>query len=116
MAPGAAGIPPAASTDGGQAREDTGAPHAPPRRPRPKTRMRGGARPAAAGRPLQRTLLRFLLEQEGYKVVSEAATGSAAAEMAGRYRPDVVVLHETLALESPDVVRLIRRAPPRATA
>src|SRR3990170_2849919 len=69
----------------------------------------------ADGRPLQRNLLRFLLEQEGYKVVSEAATGSAAAEMAGRYRPDVVVLHETLALESPDVVRLIRRASPTAT-
>src|SRR4030065_54389 len=69
----------------------------------------------ADGRPLQRNLLRFLLEQEGYKVLSEAATGSAGARLPALSRPGVVVPRETLALESPDVVRLIRRASPTAT-
>src|SRR5687768_15552687 len=53
----------------------------------------------ADGRALERNLVRFLLEEAGYVVVSEAATARDTAQALEAHRPDVVVLHENVAVD-----------------
>ena len=52
----------------------------------------------ADGRALERNLVRFLLEEAGYAVVAEAATAQDTARALQAHRPDVIVLHENVAL------------------
>ncbi len=66
----------------------------------------------ADARSLMRDLLRFLLEQEGFAIASEASTGAAAVDAVAEHHPDVVVLHEAVALEAPDVIERLRAGSP----
>ena len=67
-------------------------------------------------RPLERGLARFLLEERGLIVVGEAATMADVLLQVQQRRPDVIILHETLALDhDPAVVAQIRRISPRTT-
>jgi AmiR/NasT family two-component response regulator len=52
----------------------------------------------ADGRALERSLVRFLLAEAGYVVVAEAATAQDTARVLETHRPDVLVLHENVAL------------------
>src|SRR3990172_5298289 len=61
----------------------------------------------ADGRPLERTLLRFILEENGFEVPAEAGTVLDAVRIVEQQRPDVVVVHENLAREH-DVSLLAR--------
>ncbi|HEU4529243.1 MAG TPA: response regulator, partial [Actinomycetota bacterium] len=69
----------------------------------------------ADARSLMRDLLRFLLEQEGFSVASEASTASAAVEAVAEHHPDVVILHEATAQDAPDAIERIREEAPDAT-
>jgi hypothetical protein len=61
-------------------------------------------------RPLERGLARFLLEERGLFVVGEAATMADVLLQIQQLKPDIVVLHEKLALDhDPSVVAQIRR-------
>jgi hypothetical protein len=61
-------------------------------------------------RPLERGLARFLLEERGLLVVGEAATMADVLLQLQQLKPDIVVLHEKLALDhDPSVVAQIRR-------
>jgi hypothetical protein len=53
----------------------------------------------ADGRPLERTLLRYVLEGNGFEVPAEAGTVLDAVRFVEQERPDVVVVHEDLARE-----------------
>ena len=65
-------------------------------------------------RPLERGLARFLLEERGLIVVGEAATMADVLLQVQQLRPDVIILHEKLALDhDPAVVAQIRRTSPR---
>jgi CheY-like chemotaxis protein len=67
-------------------------------------------------RPLERGLARFLLEERGLIVVGEAATMADVLLQVQQLRPDVIILHEKLALDhDPAVVAQIRRISPRTT-
>src|SRR5918995_4770970 len=67
-------------------------------------------------RPLERGLARFLLEERGLLVVAEAATMADVLLQVQQLRPDIIVLHEKLALDhDPTVVAQIRRIWPRTT-
>jgi CheY-like chemotaxis protein len=67
-------------------------------------------------RPLERGLARFLLEERGLIVVGEAATMADVLLQVQQLRPDVIILHEKLALDhDPAVVAQIRRTSPRTT-
>src|SRR5262245_22708701 len=65
-------------------------------------------------RPLERGLARFLLEERGLFVVGEAATMADVLLQVQQLRPDLLVLHEKLALDhDPTVTAQIRRISPR---
>jgi hypothetical protein len=65
-------------------------------------------------RPLERGLARFLLEERGLFVVGEAATMADVLLQIQQLKPDVVVLHEKLALDhDPTVIAQIRRVSSR---
>jgi cell division septation protein DedD len=67
-------------------------------------------------RPLERGLARFLLEERGLIVVGEAATMADVLLQVQQLKPDVIILHEKLALDhDPAVVAQIRRISPRTT-
>ena len=64
-------------------------------------------------RPLERGLARFLLEERGLFVVGEAATMADVLLQVQQLKPDLVVLHEKLALDhDPTVIAQIRRISP----
>ncbi len=69
----------------------------------------------ADARSLMRDLLRFLLEQEGFSVASEASTAAAAVEAVAEHHPEVVILHEATAQDTPDAIERIREEAPDAT-
>ena len=50
-------------------------------------------------RPLERGLARFLLEERGLFVVGEAATMADVLLQVQQLKPDLLVLHEKLALD-----------------
>jgi hypothetical protein len=67
-------------------------------------------------RPLERGLARFLLEERGLIVVGEAATMADVLLQVQQLKPDLLVLHETLALDhDPTVVAQIRRISARTS-
>jgi CheY-like chemotaxis protein len=67
-------------------------------------------------RPLERGLARFLLEERGLSVVGEAATMADVLLQVQQLKPDIVVLHEKLALDhDPTVIAQIRRTSPRTS-
>ncbi|HET7928140.1 MAG TPA: hypothetical protein VFM40_01170 [Actinomycetota bacterium] len=67
-------------------------------------------------RPLERGLARFLLEERGLFVVGEAATMADVLLQVQQLKPDLVVLHEKLALDhDPTVVAQIRRISARTS-
>ena len=67
-------------------------------------------------RPLERGLARFLLEERGLFVVGEAATMADVLLQVQQLKPDIVVLHERLALDhDPTVIAQIRRISPRTS-
>ena len=67
-------------------------------------------------RPLERGLARFLLEERGLLVVGEAATMADVLLQVQQLRPDIIVLHEKLALDhDPTVIAQIRRISPRTS-
>jgi outer membrane biosynthesis protein TonB/ActR/RegA family two-component response regulator len=64
-------------------------------------------------RALERSLVRFLLDEAGYVVVAEARTARDAARAVGEHVPDVVVLHENAAVDrGVSVVADLRQASP----
>src|SRR5512132_1775762 len=77
---------------------------------------RGTSRRAAIvadRRPLERGLARFLLEERGLLVVGEAATMADVLLQVQELKPDIIVLHEKLALDhDPTVTGQIRRISP----
>jgi len=67
-------------------------------------------------RPLERGLARFLLEERGLFVVGEAATMADVLLLVQQLKPDLVVLHEKMALDhDPTVVAQIRRISARTS-
>jgi DNA-binding NarL/FixJ family response regulator len=64
--------------------------------------------------PAFRSAARRLLEAEGYAVVAEAATGGETIEMAGRVRPDMVLLD--IGLPDLDGIAVAQRLTGEATA
>ncbi|HET9250125.1 MAG TPA: hypothetical protein VFP13_09350, partial [Actinomycetota bacterium] len=67
-------------------------------------------------RPLERGLARFLLEERGLFVVGEAATMADVLLQAQQLKPDIIVLHEKLALDhDPTVIAQVRRVSPHTT-
>jgi hypothetical protein len=67
-------------------------------------------------RPLERGLARFLLEERGLVVVGEAATMADVLLQVQQLKPDLLVLHEKLALDhDPTVVAQIRRISARTS-
>jgi hypothetical protein len=67
-------------------------------------------------RPLERGLARFLLEERGLFVVGEAATMADVLLQVQQFKPDLLVLHEKLALDhDPTVVAQIRRISARTS-
>ena len=67
-------------------------------------------------RPLERGLARFLLEERGLFVVGEAATMADVLLQVQQLRPDIIVLHERLALDhDPTVIAQIRRVSARTS-
>ena len=67
-------------------------------------------------RPLERGLARFLLEERGLLVVGEAATMADVLLQVQQLKPDIIVLHEKLALDhDPTVIAQIRRISPRTS-
>src|SRR6185436_12274552 len=67
-------------------------------------------------RPLERGLARFLLEERGLFVVGEAATMADVLLQVQQLEPDLLVLHEKLALDhDPTVVAQIRRISARTS-
>jgi len=67
-------------------------------------------------RPLERGLARFLLEERGLFVVGEASTMADVLLQVQQLKPDVVVLHEKLALDhDPTVIAQIRRISARTS-
>ena len=64
-------------------------------------------------RPLERALVRSLLEVEGVGVAAESATMSEVLSMVKQHAPELVVLHERFALDHPPaVLARIRRLSP----
>jgi len=67
----------------------------------------------ADGRPLERGLVRFLLDEAGYVVVAEAGAAHDTAEAVREYQPDVLVLNENTAIDhGVPVIADLRRASP----
>ena len=67
-------------------------------------------------RPLERGLARFLLEERGLFVVGEAATMADVLLQVQQLKPDLLVLHEKLAIDhDPTVVAQIRRISARTS-
>src|ERR671924_1619968 len=67
----------------------------------------------ADGRPLERGLVRFLLDEAGYVVVAEAGAAHDTAEAVREYQPDVLVLNENTAVDhGVPVIADLRRASP----
>src|SRR4029450_10335587 len=50
-------------------------------------------------RPLERSLVRFILQENGFEVTAEASTPAEALRAVERRAPSVVVLHENAAWE-----------------
>jgi hypothetical protein len=50
-------------------------------------------------RPLERNLVRFILQENGFDVLAEASTPAEAIRAVEQHRPSVVVLHENAAWE-----------------
>jgi Response regulator receiver domain len=78
--------------------------------------MRATSQPRAVvadGRPLERGLVRFLLDEAGYVVVAEAGAAHDTAEAVREYQPDVLVLNENTAVDSgvPVIADLRRTSP-----
>jgi CheY-like chemotaxis protein len=77
---------------------------------------RQAARPSAViadRRALERNLVRFLLEEAGYRVVAETTTAQDTASAVEQHRPDVVVVHENVAIDRDvSIIPLIRRTSP----
>jgi ActR/RegA family two-component response regulator len=67
----------------------------------------------ADGRPLERGLVRFLLDEAGYVVVAEAGAAHDTAEAVREYQPDVLVLNENTAVDhGVPVIADLRRTSP----
>src|ERR687892_1252032 len=67
----------------------------------------------ADGRPVERGLVRFLLDEAGYIVVAEAGAAHDTAEAVREYQPDVLVLNENTAVDhGVPVIADLRRASP----
>src|SRR5919106_4990830 len=67
----------------------------------------------ADGRPLERGLVRFLLDEAGYIVVAEAGAAHDTAEAVREYQPDVLVLNENTAVDhGVPVIADLRRTSP----
>jgi ActR/RegA family two-component response regulator len=67
----------------------------------------------ADGRPLERGLVRFLLDEAGYVVVAEAGAAHDTAEAVREYQPDVLVLNENTAVDhGVPVIAYLRRTSP----
>jgi DNA-binding NarL/FixJ family response regulator len=49
--------------------------------------------------PLDRGLVRFILQEEGFEVVGESSGGAEAARLVSEHRPDAIVLHGSLTIE-----------------
>jgi DNA-binding NarL/FixJ family response regulator len=49
--------------------------------------------------PLDRLLVRFILQEEGFEVVGESSGGAEAARLVSEHRPDAIVLHGSLTIE-----------------
>jgi CheY-like chemotaxis protein len=64
-------------------------------------------------RPLERSLVRFILQENGFEVTGEAATPADALRAVERQPPGVVVLHENAAWEQgqPTIPRLHQALP-----
>jgi DNA-binding NarL/FixJ family response regulator len=63
--------------------------------------------------PLDRHLVRFLLQEEGFEVVGESSGGAEAARLVAEHRPDAVVLHGNLTIEGGShVIQWIRLTSP----
>jgi hypothetical protein len=64
-------------------------------------------------RPLERNLVRFILQENGFEVAAEAATPAEALRAVEQERPAVVVLHENAAWERgrPTIPQLRARLP-----
>ncbi len=50
-------------------------------------------------RPLDRHLVRFILQEVGFDVVGESSGGAEAARLVAEHRPDAIVLHGSLTIE-----------------
>jgi hypothetical protein len=67
-------------------------------------------------RPLERGLARFVLEERGLYVVGEAATMADVLLQVQQLKPDLLILHEKLALDhDPTVIAQIRRISARTS-
>ena len=79
-----------------------------------QTRSRGAAkRPVliADDEPITRTLVRLLLERDGYSVI-EATTGRQAVDLALRHRPELIVMDLNMPeMDGYDAITEIRRTP-----
>jgi two-component system response regulator EvgA len=53
----------------------------------------------AGALPLDRRLVRFILQEEGFEVVGESSGGTEAARLVSEHRPDAIVLHGSLTIE-----------------
>jgi hypothetical protein len=66
-------------------------------------------------RPLERNLVRFILQENGFEVAAEAATPAEAVRVVEQERPAVVVLHENAAWEcGVPTIPLLRNKLPEA--
>jgi ActR/RegA family two-component response regulator len=63
---------------------------------------------------MERNLARFLVEERGFAVAAEAATAADTASAVQEHRPDVVLVHEDVAVEGgPALFDAIRSSSPR---
>jgi len=63
--------------------------------------------------PLDRGLVRFILQEEGFEVVGETSGGAEAARLVAEHRPDAIVLYGSLTVEAGShVIRRIRTISP----
>ncbi len=63
--------------------------------------------------PMNRHLVRFFLERDGIQVVGETSRGDETASLAGKHRPDAVILDHRLAdMDGADAIPLVHEASP----